>query len=344
MSTYELQLPDFFDPASIRANLFSDRLTLGAVQTAAEAWRKVEKIDPAGKTRSKITSVGIDYQNTFVHAEQELMVPNAAGDCERYGSFLLRNARVITDLVWTLDSHKKWHIFSTCFWLDSSGNHPNPFTAILPDEIRAGKWKVNPAAAWAILGDGNMLPWLTDYAIHYGETLAKKGLPPLVIWPDHAQLGTPGHALDPVLKVASDSIGIARRVEADFQVKGLEALSEMYSPFGHEVTVAHDGTEVGSESTETIRTILESDAAIFTGEASSHCVLRAMMDVLRVVKVDDPSLAAKIYFLEDCTSPVPTFETAASDAIATYKAAGINVVKSTTPIHEWPGVIASLVG
>lgn len=345
MNSYELQLPGFFNPTKIRSDLYSERLTFAAVMAEAERWRREQKLDPAGKSQARITAVGIDYQNTFVHADQELKVPSADTDCVRYAEFLLRNARVLTNLVWTLDSHKVWHIFSQCFWINSSGEHPGPFTAIFADNIRAGEWKVNPAAAHAIMGDGKYLEWLTSYAIHYCETLSRKGLPPLVIWPDHAQIGTPGHSLDPVLQVASRSLALARRIEPDIQVKGVEALSEMYSPFGHEVTIAHDGqTAVGYESTDTIRTILASDAAIFTGEAASHCVLRAMQDVLRVVKADDPSLAEKIYFLEDCTSPVPTFEDAARDAIATYKAAGVNVVKSSTPIHQWPGVISKLVG
>jgi hypothetical protein len=62
------------------------------------------------------------------------------------------------------------------------------------------------------------------------------------------------------------------------------------------------------------------------------------------VEKTDPALAKKIYILEDCMSPVPPpplnplppsldFPRIADEAIADFKRAGMNVVRSTDPLN-----------
>jgi nicotinamidase-related amidase len=43
---------------------------------------------------------------------------------------------------------------------------------------------------------------------------------------------------------------------------------------------------------------------IIAGQAKSHCVAWTIDDLLTEIQSQDPSLAQKVYLLEDCSSPV----------------------------------------
>ena len=66
-------------------------------------------------------------------------------------------------------------------------------------------------------------------------------------------------------------------------------------------------------------------------------------DLLNDIKALDPTLAGKVYLLEDCTSPVvvPGVIDFTDDADAAYQRfadAGMHRVQSTTPMADWPGL------
>jgi nicotinamidase-related amidase len=77
---------------------------------------------------------------------------------------------------------------------------------------------------------------------------------------------------------------------------------------------------------------------IVAGEARSHCVRAGLLDILAAIKEIDPSLAARVYILEDCTSNVPGFEKQGDEGLAMFAESGMHVVQSTTPMTEWPGM------
>jgi hypothetical protein len=57
----------------------------------------------------------------------------------------------------------------------------------------------------------------------------------------------------------------------------------------------------------------------------------------------DPKLAAKIYLLEDGTSPVVIpgiydFTPEADAAFERFRKADMNIVRTTDPMTDWPGV------
>ena len=67
------------------------------------------------------------------------------------------------------------------------------------------------------------------------------------------------------------------------------------------------------------------------------------MDVLDRIREQVESLARKIYLLEDCSSPVVVpgvvdYTDQAEAAYDTFAAAGMNIVKSSDPIMDWPGI------
>src|ERR687886_344034 len=81
------------------------------------------------------------------------------------------------------------------------------------------------------------------------------------------------------------------------------------------------------------------DAVVVAGQAKSHCIAWTIDDLLD----DSRGLAERTYLLEDCTSPVVVpgvvdYTDEADAAFERYAAAGMHVVRSTTPIQSWPGL------
>jgi len=64
---------------------------------------------------------------------------------------------------------------------------------------------------------------------------------------------------------------------------------------------------------------------------------------LNEMVITNPKLAQKVYLLEDCTSPVVVpgvidYTEPADAAFERFAKAGMHVVRSTTPIKNWPGI------
>jgi nicotinamidase-related amidase len=82
---------------------------------------------------------------------------------------------------------------------------------------------------------------------------------------------------------------------------------------------------------------------VIAGQAKSHCVAWTIDDLLRGTAARDPALTAKVYLLEDCSSPVVVpgvvdYTEEADAAFARFADAGMHVVRSTDPIETWPGL------
>jgi nicotinamidase-related amidase len=136
---------------------------------------------------------------------------------------------------------------------------------------------------------------------------------------------------------------IARYSQPDFHVKGNLALTEHYSVLGPEVKDGPDGNTIADKSAKFIRKLEEFDAVIITGEAKSHCVAWTIADLLDEILVRDTALAAKVYLLEDCTSPVVIpgvldYTDQADAAFRRFAEAGMHLVRSTDPISSWKGI------
>ena len=340
-TNYELPCHPLYD-----RNKVGDFFTPDYNKTIEEAtrWRGAYKIEPRRNDAVSVALTIIDQQKTFCLADGELSIaPASITDTANICEFIYRNLRVISDIIVTLDSHYLFQIFHPPFWLDRDGNHPPGFTLILPGDV-GRKWFVNPEMAYLLFGDMKFLPWLQSYAVHYTEELARLGKPPLVVWPIHGRLGSPGHALVPALQQAVDFHDMARWSRTQYRIKGDLPLSEYYSPFGTEVSKAHDGTVVGEESDRAIEDLLKNEVLIIAGEAESHCVRAAIYDILKRIKQQDPMLARRVYILADCTSPVPGFEQQGAEAIADFRKAGMHVVDSTMPMYQWPDINPRIFG
>ena len=307
--------------------------------TDAAAWVREHELRPATDDSVRICLVAIDVQNTFCTPGFELVVPGAVDDNRRLCEFVYRNLGVITRIVPTLDTHQVMQIFHALWLVDEKGNHPAPYTLVSAGDIELGVWRVNPGAARSLGLDEDDA---ARHLAHYARSLERGGKFALTIWPYHALLGGIGHALVSSVEEAIFFHSVARESQPDFQLKGRNPLTEHYSMLGPEVTEGPDGTRIADKNATLVEQLLGYDAVVVAGQAKSHCVAWTIDDLLAGTG-GDRELAAKIYLLEDCSSPVLVpgavdYTEEANAAFARFADAGMHVVRSTEPIETWPGL------
>lgn len=345
---YELPIPGFFDPGKVEGRWpvkYEDRMA------DAQQWAAQHGITSASQDRLRIALMPIDGQITFCLPDAALFVGGRSGrgaldDTIRTAEFIYRNMKVISAIIPTMDTHTTWQIFHPMFWVDPGGKHPAPGTMISLDDVKGGAWSVNPAAAYAVLGDAGKFGFLAQFGLHYVEQLTQGGKYPLLVWQHHGMLGDIDHALMPHLQEAVFFHSVARGVQTDYRIKGGNPLTENYSVIRPEVLVDQKGRAIAQSNTKFVETLLEFDVLIICGQAKSHCVAWAIDDLLTNIKAQDPALAKKVYLVEDLTSSVVIpgvfdFTDMADEAFARFAAEGMNVVRSTDPIATWPGISLS---
>ena len=344
----ELPVPAHFDPnrvGEVWRVSYEDRAREAAV------WAKENGLGPAAEDSIRVCLLAVDVQNTFCIPGFELFVGGRSGtgavdDSRRLCEFVYRNLGTITQIVPSLDTHHAMQVFHAIWLVDDEGKHPDPYTLISAEDVESGRWKVNEPVAEA-LGLG------ADYAArqlaHYTRQLAAGGKYNLTIWPYHALLGGIGHALVSAVEEAVFFHGVARYSRPDFEVKGENPLTEHYSMLGPEVTEGPDGEALGKLNTWLLDKLLTFDAVVVAGQAKSHCLAWTIDDLLEGDDGRERRLAERTYLLEDCTSPVVVpgvvdYTDEADAAFERYAAAGMHVVRSTTPIESWPGVADRVAG
>ena len=342
MAHQELPIPSHFNP-----NKVGEVWKVSYQERAEEAtgWAKQHNVQPAANDKLRICLVGVDIQNTFCIPAFELFVGGRSGsgavdDNRRLCQFIYRNLDVITQIAPTMDTHQSMQIFHSPFLVNDHGEHPAPFTLVSEEEIKEGKWKINPQVCHNLNIDE---AYGQRYILHYVEKLKAGGKYDLTIWPYHAMLGGIGHALVPSFEEAVFFHSIARQCQANFQIKGDNPFTEHYSVLGPEVVSDSDGKKIASKNTKFIEQLLKFDGVLIAGQAKSHCVAWTIDDLLEGISVRDESLTETVYLLQDCTSPVVVPEAMdytdeANAAFQRFADAGMHVVHSTDPIYSWPGI------
>ncbi|MGB7521829.1 MAG: isochorismatase, partial [Spirulinaceae cyanobacterium] len=206
---------------------------------------------------------------------------------------------------------------------------------ITPEDVEKGLWQVNPAVADDVAGGDYSA--LQNYAYHYVSQLTQRGKYPLTIWPYHSMLGGIGHALVPAVEEAIFFHSIARQSQTRYELKGNNPLTENYSVLQPEVMENAQGEAIAQKNTTLISALLEFDQVFIAGQAKSHCVAWTIEDLLTSIQAKDPSLAKKIYLLEDCTSAVVVpgvvnYTPQADEAFERFSQAGMQVVASLAPL------------
>lgn len=334
-----LPIPDFFAADHV-GEVWRVPYEERAVQAAA--WAQTHGIQAAAMDSPRLCLLAIDVQNTFCIPDFELFVGGASGqgavdDTRRLCEFVYRNLGRITEIVPTMDTHRAVQIFHAAFWVDGDGQMPAPMTMVELDDVRSGRWQVNPAIVASL---GLPLEQLEAFALHYVKRLSDDGKYPLTVWPYHSMLGGIGHSLVPAFEEVCFFHNLARQCQTRFELKGSNPLTENYSVLRPEVLDDSYGNAVAQKNKGLIQHLLTFDAVAIAGQAKSHCVAWTIDDLLSEIQQIDPTLANKIYLLEDCSSPVVVpgvvdFTEAAHQAYQKFEAAGMTIVRSTSPISTW---------
>ncbi|MEM3906595.1 MAG: isochorismatase [Nitrososphaerota archaeon] len=338
----ELPVPTHFDE-----DLVSKIWNVPYQKRAAEAeeWAKKHEISPSSSDEFRTCLLLIDLQNSFCIPSFELFVAGRTGrgavdDNKRLCRFIYRNLTNISQIVLTLDTHQVFQIFHSVFLVDENGRHPEPYTLITTEDVRAGRWRISPEACRTLRISRE---YADRYLLHYVETLERGSKFRLTVWPYHTLLGGVGHALVPSVEEAVFFHSIARSCQPIMRIKGNNPLTEHYSALSPEVRSGPDGELIGALDVELINYLAGFDAIIIAGQAKSHCVAWTVEDLQKNFMDIEPSLLNKIYLLEDCTSPVVVKDAVdytefAETMFRKFEKSGMHIVRSTQRIDEWPGI------
>jgi nicotinamidase-related amidase len=237
-------------------------------------------------------------------------VQGAKEDADRLAEVLERLRKKTFDIHATLDSHHTIDIAHPIYWVDSNGNHPNPFTVISQQDVEDGVWRTyNPQ--WQ------------DRSLIYVKDLAANGRYPLCIWPPHCIIGTWGWSItDPLIEqfLAWEKECFAN---VDKVTKGSNLWTEHYSAVQADVPDPIDKSTMLND--KLIGTLQEADLIPLSGQALSHCVANTVRDIANNFGEEN---IKKFVLLEDTTSPVPGFENLGQDFLAEMKGRGMQTCKA----------------
>jgi nicotinamidase-related amidase len=346
-NVHELPIPAHFNPAN--AESWSYRPDVASLFDAAVEWRKIHQLEPAGSMKFDLHLLLVDEQKDFCLPAGTLYVGGRSGrgaidDSRRVTEFIYRNLAAIKHITTTMDTHLAYQIFSPSFWVDSDGQPLPAHQQISSDDIRSGRARPNPAiASWVSDGD---YQWLLDEVLHYTVELEREGKYTLYLWPPHVIEGEAGHALVGIIEEARLFHSYTRDMQSWLEIKGNHPLTEHYSALGPEVLLSHDGRPLGEKNMRLLKCLMSADAVVIAGQAASHCVRYTIEDLLNEMEHVDPTLAAKVYLLADCMSPVAVpdgqgsfisdFTEQAAQAQKEFAARGAHIVQSTQPLAAWP--------
>lgn len=238
-----------------------------------------------GKTRVHL--VVIDPQNDFMdQAGATLPVTGATEDMRRLAKLIGRVSAKLDDIHVTLDSHRVIDIAHPGMWRNENGDHPAPFTLIGTDDVKNGIWTPrNPA--------------YRQRALAYVTELARQGNYPLIIWPEHCLIGSPGHGVQAELLAALQVWERKNFANVNYITKGTNTFTEHYGALMAEVPDPEDpSTQLNAEF---LAVLADADIVVLAGEASSHCV-KATVD--QIAKHIGDEHIKKFHLLVDCMSPV----------------------------------------
>lgn len=254
----------------------------------------------------------IDPQNDFVDPETgTLYVPGAEEDMKRLAAMIDRLRGEIDEIHVTLDSHHPIHIAHPVFWRDRDGNPPEPFTTISLEDVERGAWTA-------------ARPELEQRARDYVRALEANERYQLTIWPPHCLIGTPGHAVYPVLFEALEAWERERFVGVDYVMKGSNLYTEHYSAIRADVPDPDDpSTELNRKLVDALE---RADRVLVAGEALTHCVASTVRDIAETF---DPNHVSKLVLLADATSGIPGFESHGECFLEDLRQLGMQTVTTT---------------
>lgn len=270
---------------------------------------KAEALADAAADRHKTLLLAIDVQQDFMEPAGSLAVPGSQGDVARLTRWMYANLAKLSRVICSLDTHSIQQIFHADWWKDAAGNPPAPFTIITAEDVLAGIWL--PRAG------------TEERSLHYLQKLAEAGQKQLCIWPYHCLEGTPGAALEGEFMKMLYFHAAARNSKPLLLAKGQDPFTEMYGI----IQAEYDPSNTVNQ--EVLDAVASHDAIYIAGEASSHCVLASVSQILAHY-AERPDITSRITVLVDCMSPIAGFEEATAAQFAKLRDTyGIQLCDST---------------
>jgi len=220
-----------------------------------------------------------------------LFVPGANEDMERLAKMIDEVGDKFFNIHVTMDCHHHIDIAHPVAWINSKGEHPEPFTIITMDDIANNVWFCT-------------FPQERDYCKKYVASLADNNRYPLCIWPPHCLIGTFGNG---VYKPMADALARweqRNNANVEYLTKGSNWKTEHYSAVQADVPDDEDPTT--EMNYEFIKPLKLADELLFGGEALSHCLANTARDIAN--GFGDVSLIKKFVLLNNASSNVPGFE------------------------------------
>lgn len=258
----------------------------------------------------RIELVIIDPQNDFCDPNGSLFVAGADGDMKRLSAFIKLRGKLFSDINVTLDSHHPVDVAHPCFWINSSGKNPDPFTIITAADVINGTWIPSVAS-----------PSIRNRMKDYVQELESGSRYPLCIWPPHCLIGTWGSNIYPELSEVLTAWEIEQFSTLSTVTKGSNPFTEHYSAIKAEVPDPKDNTT--QLNVMFINKLKECDLILIAGEALSHCVANTFKDVAN--EFGDDSYVSKLVLLKDACSNVTGFDNLGDDFIKEMTGRGMQV-------------------
>ena len=274
--------------------------------------------------------LGIDIQNDFIQIpedikskmietdvdgneisyEPKLPVEGAWKNAENTAKFIQQNIESINKVILTFDTHEKYDVAHSLFWINENGEHPEPFTLISHNDVKEGKWKPVDSK-------------LYHRMLEYTEQLESSGKLQLCIWPTHAVLGSLGHKLAAPVEQAVYQWEEFHKGRSQKYMKGHYPLTEHYGAI--EAEIVDVNVPSTQKNQELLNELADADVLYVSGQALSHCVSATVRQIVQYLGDD---FAKKIVLLEDTTNPVSGFEELGNEFIEELKAKGMQIEKT----------------
>jgi len=211
----------------------------------------------------------IDPQKDFMdYPDSALPVTGADADMTRLATMIGRVGGKLKDIHVTLDSHQVIHVAHRGMWRGGDGNMPDPFTIITPDDIETGLWRPRNELVKPAELEGRTLG---EFMLWYAKELERGGRYPLMIWPEHCIIGTPGYDVHADLVAVLNDWARREFANVDYMAKGTTTFVEHYGAFMAEVPLpAVPSTGLNASALDVLVT---ADIIGVGGEALSHCVM-----------------------------------------------------------------------
>ncbi|MHC5354191.1 cysteine hydrolase family protein [Myroides sp. LJL115] len=268
-----------------------------------------EELSPAKTDTKKVLLLAIDIQNDFMQDIGSLSVDGSRGDVERLTRWMYTNMASLTKVMCSLDCHSIMQIFHANWWINSKKEHPCPFTIITHEQVQKGEW---------LPVNGEL-----QASLDYLKNLELNGQKQLCIWPYHCLEGTQGAKLESEFTKMLYFHSAARKTSPKLVYKGQNPFTEMYGIIKAEYDVK------GEVNQEVLDEIELYDQIYIAGEASSHCVLASIEQIVTYFGKDS-EINKRITILEDCMSPIVGFKESTQEAFEQLrKQYGIQIKKST---------------